>query len=73
MTVLSRLQCDALDASLASLLLATGGANYSAVTQLTYRQVFGANGFAWNGSALWMYQKVRSARVGHPGTAPCLC
>jgi hypothetical protein len=54
-------ECDALDASLSSLLLATGGANYSSVAQLTYRQVFGANGYAWNGSALWMYQKVRGS------------
>ena len=74
------MQCDILDEALASKLESVGGSNYSAVTQLTYRQVgglavsrppaslisnpfhvsqvFGANGFAWNGSALWMYQKV---------------
>ena len=42
---------------MAARLGAAGGANFSAVAQLTYRQVFGAQGWAWTGSALWSFQK----------------
>jgi hypothetical protein len=48
---------DAFDTQIAADTLAAGGANYSAVTQLTYRQVFGANGVAWNGTDVWIFQK----------------
>lgn len=41
----------------AAALLAAGGLQYAAVTQLTYRQVLGANAVVWNGSAPWVYQK----------------
>lgn len=47
----------ALDASLRTSLLAAGGEHYAAVAELVYRQVFGANGYAWNGSAVWGFQK----------------
>jgi len=41
----------------AALTLQAGGFAYSAVSQLTYRQVLGANAVVWNGSAVWVYQK----------------
>ena len=49
--------CDAFDSQIAAETLAAGGSNYSAVAQLTYRQVFGANGVAWNGTDIWIFQK----------------
>jgi len=48
---------DAFDAGLAPALAAAAGGGYAAVAQLVYRQVTGANGVAWNGSAVWAYQK----------------
>lgn len=49
--------CDSFDKQITAQTLAAGGTNYSAVTQLTYRQVFGANGVAWNGTDIWIFQK----------------
>jgi hypothetical protein len=46
-----------LDASLRASLIAAGGPRYAAVAELVYRQVFGANGYSWNGTALWGFQK----------------
>ena len=48
---------DAFDAALAPALATAGGAGYANVTQLVFRQVTGANGVTWNGSAVWTYQK----------------
>ena len=61
---------DAFDAGLAAALEAAGGANYSAVAQLVYRQVLGANSLVANSSGslegvgagaaaatTWLYQK----------------
>ena len=47
----------AFNAQEAAALLAAGGEAYAAVTQLTYRQVLGANAVVWNGSSVWVYQK----------------
>jgi hypothetical protein len=48
---------DAFDAALAPALAAAAGEDFAAVAQLTFRQVTGANGVAWNGSAVWTFQK----------------
>jgi len=40
-------RCDDFDATSAALLLAAGGPEYATLTQLTYRQVFGAYSLVW--------------------------
>jgi hypothetical protein len=47
----------AFDSEIAQKLTASAGQNLSLVAQLTYRQVAGANGYAWNGSSIWAFQK----------------
>jgi hypothetical protein len=50
-------QADALDASILADAITAGGEEYAAVAQLIFRQTLGANGYAWNGTAAWGFQK----------------